>query len=219
MDAASSEILDQVALYYSGKLKTHGATPKGVDWRDSVSQERRFARFNDLLRNDLAASVADVGCGYGGYLSYLRRQGFSGPYLGIDVSAPMIASAEARFQDDGQARFTVSDSLAGRYDYVIASGIFNVRLGVSVAAWEEHIAGTIEMMANAADKGFAFNCLSKKVDYRRGDLYYGDPDVWLEFCRRITRGEPVVDEVPELHDFTIFVRRDTVRQEWAGQAE
>ena len=47
----SSDLLrGQARDYYEGKLRTHGATPAGVDWNSQESQELRFALLDDSLK-------------------------------------------------------------------------------------------------------------------------------------------------------------------------
>jgi SAM-dependent methyltransferase len=202
------EILSTVASYYSGKLEQHGETPKGVDWRDERAQEERFAHLSAVWRepNDLTGSIADLGCGYGSYLGYLRVNGFTGAYSGFDVSQAMIDSARKRFAGDPAAEFVLGNALDVPVDYVVASGIFNVRLTTPVPDWERYIFETIDAMQRVSRKGFAFNCLTNKVTYRRDDLYYGDPQFWLDHCRR-EGSVPALREDASLFDFTIIVRK------------
>jgi SAM-dependent methyltransferase len=204
----TQDILSTVASYYSGKLREHGETPKGVDWRDERAQEERFAHLSAVWRkpNDVTASIADLGCGFGSYLGYLRAQGFSGPYTGYDVSEAMINSARARFATDGDAEFIAGNAMDRPHDYVVASGIFNVRLTTPVDDWERYITETIDAMERVSRKGFAFNCLTNKVSYRRDDLYYGDPERWLSYCRR-EGSVPELREDASMFDFTIIVHK------------
>jgi SAM-dependent methyltransferase len=59
-----------------------------------------------------ARRVLDVGCGTGATtLAVARRLGADGEALGVDISAPMVASARARAERDGSpARFVVADA-------------------------------------------------------------------------------------------------------------
>ncbi len=205
---ARPDVLRQVASYYSGKLDAHGVTPKGVDWRDVSSQQIRFAQFDSLFNGDWSGSIADLGCGYGEYLTYLRQRGFTGAYYGIDVAAAMIEAAQQRFRNDTHARFAVDHAVHEPHDYIVASGIFNVRLDVPVDAWESYVASTIETMAKCACRGIAFNCITNKVDYMRDDLYYGDPQLWRLHCEKFLGGEAELHENYGLYDFTIVVRKN-----------
>src|SRR3954453_20757562 len=75
MNATSNErIRQRVADYYSGKIRQHGPTPAGVDWRDREGQE---ARFDGLLKivDPPATSLIELGCGYGALYDYLVARG------------------------------------------------------------------------------------------------------------------------------------------------
>ena len=48
---SSNVLRDQARDYYEGKLRTHGATPAGVDWNSQESQELRFALLAHLWRD------------------------------------------------------------------------------------------------------------------------------------------------------------------------
>ena len=42
MDKSKSDLLAEVAAYYSAKLAEHGATPLGVDWNGEKSSNATF---------------------------------------------------------------------------------------------------------------------------------------------------------------------------------
>ena len=56
-------------------------------------------------------------------------------------------------------------------DYIIASGLFNVKQNYNDDEWNEYVVDTLSV------KGFAFNLLTKysDKDYRNNNLFYSDP--------------------------------------------
>src|SRR5262245_63730904 len=103
-----ASILAQVQEYYDDKLQTHGATPRGVDWNSSESQELRFAQLVRLIDAERAFSVNDYGCGYGALADYLERGTYQFQYIGFDVSTKMIAKARELHARANHLRF-ISD--------------------------------------------------------------------------------------------------------------
>ena len=148
--------LDRIPEHYERLLATHGATPRGADFRDESSQRVRFDRLDRLVLD--VGSVCDLGCGYGAYLDHLRSAGWTGAYAGIDLTPGMIGAARERHPE---ARFEVG-STPVEADAVVASGIFNVRFGDD-DAWAAHVRRTIDAMWSACAVGMAFNVLSRAV--------------------------------------------------------
>lgn len=78
--------------------------------------EQMFEPFEDLLVGMICAGsgyrVLDVGCGTGSTtLAVARRLGVKGHCVGADVSAPMIAAAQARAEREGStAHFVRADA-------------------------------------------------------------------------------------------------------------
>jgi SAM-dependent methyltransferase len=201
-------LLDDVAHYYAERLRRFGTTPAGVDWRDETSQHTRFEQLCKVIANP-AGAVLDLGCGYGALLDFLRERGFSGAYRGIDVAPEMVEAAAARHAGDGRASFETGSAPQGAADYVIASGIFNVRQRRSDKEWRSYVAATIAAMNQAAHRGFAFNCLTSYSDPERmrGDLYYGDPCHYFDVCKRLYSRQVALLHDYGLWEFTIIVRK------------
>ena len=202
-------LLRAVERYYTGRLQEHGTTAKGVDWNSEESQRLRFrqlARLWDDERDDV--SVIDFGCGYGALLDYLRDEGRAFVYQGFDISDAMIKAATSRAGARGRSMFTSDSAQLERADYVVASGVFNVKLEVDSKAWEAYMHQTVDTMASLATRGFAFNALTSysDSDKRRDDLYYADPRYWFDHCKRTySRFVTLIHDYP-LYEFTILVR-------------
>jgi len=203
------DIVRQVAEYYAGKLAAHGPTAPGVDWNSETSQALRHRQFLRLFADEHAASILDLGCGYGDFLPFLRQHGFTGTYVGYDVAPEMIEAAR-RLHGEGSDRAwrvgAVPDETA---DYAIASGIFNVKGGVSIADWTNYLDRTIGILARSGTLGFAFNVLSLSSDpeFRRSDLYYADPVAMLAMLlERYGRAVALLQDYG-LYEFTVLARK------------
>lgn len=205
----ASTILGDVARYYTSKLEEHGTTARGVDWNGEDSQTLRF---DQLLRIvDVAGrfSINDVGCGYGALLDYLDARGLEVDYTGIDVSAEMASAGAQRFEGRADTHFVCGPRLDHEADYSVASGIFNVRLEWSDTKWQGYIEETLDLLNATSRRGFSFNCLTSYSDASkmRDYLYYADPCVLFDLCKRRYSKSVALLHDYGLYEFTILVRK------------
>lgn len=205
---SDDKLLHNVSTYYTEKVKEYGATPRGVDWNSEESQYLRFDKISELLRDRTEFSILDFGCGTGAYLKYLSEKDVACSYTGFDISPEMIETAKkVNTNLNGEFR---TDLTGQNFDYVIASGIFNVRLQFNLDQWETYVHNTIEKLNQLSTKGFAFNILTLYSDEekRRGDLYYADPLRYFDLCKKkYSRFVTLLHDYP-LYEFTLLVRKD-----------
>ncbi|AYG46028.1 class I SAM-dependent methyltransferase [Pseudomonas sp. Leaf58] len=208
----STNILQDVADYYSSRIRAHGATPEGVDWNGSASQQLRFAQLLKLVpvnEQQEGFSLIDVGCGYGALLAWLQARGVTVDYHGYDVSEQMIAAARQQHPASATVCFEVAESASRQADYAVASGIFNVCQATPRATWEAYIADVLRTMDACSRKGFAFNCLTSYSDppFMRDYLYYGDPCFYFDLCKTTYSREVALLHDYGLYEFTLLVRK------------
>jgi SAM-dependent methyltransferase len=209
MNPKSSDILAEVADYYSAKLAEHGETPRGVDWNGEESQVLRFDQLSKVIAQPSGFSVNDLGCGYGAMFEYLGSRYHDVTYRGVDVSSDMIHAARKRYATSSNSCFAVSADPAEIADYGIASGIFNVRLERSDGEWFNYLKATLDVLDRTSRRGFAFNCLTSysDADKMRDYLYYADPCALFDLCkRRYSRHVALLHDY-DLYEFTILVRK------------
>ena len=204
-----TRILAEVGAYYAGKVRDHGATPRGADWNSAESQTLRFDRLLDVCRDEPSPSLIDYGCGYGALLDHLAATGRPFRYQGFDVSADMVAVARSRHAERGEDGFVADESRLARADYALASGIFNVRLATPDDVWRAYLLGTLERLDALGAKGFAFNALSlySEPERRRPDLHYADPLALFDHCKRTFSPRVALLHDYPLYEFTILVRK------------
>jgi SAM-dependent methyltransferase len=202
-------ILERVAHYYAEKLRAFGATPRGVDWNSADSQALRFSRLLQVVEPDGEVSINDYGCGYGALVDHLEAAGRPLTYCGFDISEPMIGAARARHAGSTRCSFIADPARLLPADYTVASGIFNVKLDHPVDAWREYVLQTLAILESLSTRGFAFNMLSTYSDLekRRDDLFYADPLLMFDVCkRRFSPRVSLLHDYP-LYEFTVIVRR------------
>ncbi|HEY0631825.1 MAG TPA: class I SAM-dependent methyltransferase [Thermoleophilaceae bacterium] len=199
------ELLSDVERYYSAKLREHGATAAGVDWNGEPSQRLRFEQLLRIVEEPSAGTLIDWGCGYGALAEHI---GHGIEYWGHDVSPEMLAAANERL--GGRARLTADPDALPVADYVVASGVFNVKQGTDSADWEAYVCDTLDQLAAHARRGFAFNMLTSwsDADRMRADLYYGDPCKWFSHCKRNYARNVALLHDYGLYEFTVLVRVD-----------
>jgi SAM-dependent methyltransferase len=205
-----SEIIkNQVSDYYSKKISEFGATPQGVDWNGELSQNLRFTQLMKVCEeNDNNFTILDYGCGYGGMLDYLlpiyeNRM----DYKGLDISSEMIKAA--RLKHNANHEFYETLPVDFKVDYVVASGIFNVRQDISDEEWLKYIHQTLDEINNISLKGFSFNILTSYSDaeYMRNYLYYANPETIFSYCKKkYSLRVALLHDYP-LYEFTIIVKK------------
>lgn len=205
---SDSIVTAKIAHYYGERLAEHGATPRGVDWNSLEAQQVRFDQlFKIVGANDRAPSVIDYGCGYGAFTDYLLARRPRATIMGYDVSDSMIRAAQVSHPSSVES-FTSERARLVAADYVVASGIFSVKMDVSTVDWETYIFSTIDDLASLALKGFAFNMLTTYSDpaRMRENLYYGNPHRFFDHCRTYSRNVALLHDY-EIYEFTIHVRK------------
>lgn len=198
-----------VEQYYSEKIRTYGATARGVDWNSPRSQELRFEQLLKVCDSSEAFTINDYGCGYGALVEYMTDRGYAFAYRGFDLSGEMIAKAKGLHQGLGHCQFFTDESLLTTADYTVASGVFNVKLKIPDEVWGDYMLQSLQRISLLSGKGFAFNNLTKYSDrdHMRSDLFYADPCVLFDYCKtKFSRHVSLLHDYG-LYEFTILVRK------------
>lgn len=200
--------LKKIKDYYSEKIKLYGPTSKGVDWNTIESQYLRFNRLTTILSRTDKSTILDYGCGYGALLDYLINEYPSDAftYSGYDISSEMIKEAKKKFPSNAK-KFKNTFDIKNRFDYVFASGIFNVKLDAENKDWEKYVLSEIEILFNASKKGISFNLLTSysDIEFRSDKLYYADPSFYFNWCMKNLSKNVKLDHHYPLYEFTISI--------------
>jgi ubiquinone/menaquinone biosynthesis C-methylase UbiE len=146
---SDSEYLTFIRDYYREKIEAFGATPQGVDWNGTDSQNLRFRIQYNLTKEVLTpeSRILDYGCGYGEFAKFLLGENFSGSYTGYDIVEESLRIASSRFELENGINFVTSLDIGSQFDILFASGIFNVQTGESNEWLNAHVRRTLKEMS------------------------------------------------------------------------
>ena len=193
LDATSRAHLHE---FYRSALDRFGpGHSMAVWWASRKAQERRFEVLAEAGPWQ-GASVADVGCGLGDLFGFMEARGLGVRYEGYDINDRMLDAARAKHPHP-RARFVhrdvVAEGFPRRFDYVVASGTFNVRVKRHAA----YLRGAVEAMYAGCRRALAMNVLTpiaaghpdeETVQRLYGDLFYHTPlEPLVAWCRGVAR--------------------------------
>ena len=166
---------------YAACLGRHGPTPQGVFWNSQKTQSARFAALLAAVSEDQATwqragsapVIADIGCGYGALLAYMRaRSGTAAwTYHGIDITPAMIRACRTQYPDMA-AQFTIGKAPPVPVDYCLFSGTFNLCLIADPARWQRYILDALVPCWRESRHGMVLNLLCAATPTIRNHIFY-----------------------------------------------
>ncbi len=208
------KFLNDVNAYYTDKVRQFGDSPQGVDWNSEESQVLRFEQLCKLLpqNNEEYFSVLDYGCGYGAMSAYISKNYPNANYTGYDISEEMIKKAKDKYPSKGSQKIKWIKKIKenASFDYVIASGIFNVKLKQNSQEWYQYILDTLFIFNKITIKGFSFNCLTSFSDkeYMKEHLYYSNPMELFYYCKiNFSRYVALLHDYP-IYEFCLLIKKN-----------
>ena len=157
-------LVDTVYSKYIEKYSKN--QPECVGWLDGSK--------NVLIRNQKIYeagigdndSVLDIGCGVAHLYEFLKMGGWNGKYLGVDPNKKAIDMIDENINAMHGTIEDLPDFM--KYDWVIASGVFNLGLTENLTF------SIIHNMISHANKGIIFNMLQAPYPDSKYEAYYPD---------------------------------------------
>ncbi|MEK9774408.1 MAG: SAM-dependent methyltransferase, partial [Candidatus Woesearchaeota archaeon] len=92
-----------------------------------------------------------------------------------------------------------------KYDYVIMNGIFTVKRSLSFDDMFNFMKEMIKIVSIKANIGFAFNVMSKQVDWERDDLFHLPFDSLASFLTKDISRNFIIRNDYGLYEYTVYV--------------
>ena len=150
---------------YNKKFERFGKSVESLGWSGGEkSQNQRFKTICEIGIQD-GHSILDVGCGFGTFFQFLKNKYTNLIYTGVDINQKFIDIAQADFQDAVFLKKDIlTDKIDFKYDWVVASGIFNRILEYENTIM--YLDKMIKKMYSLSTMGIAIDFMHEFVDYR-----------------------------------------------------
>lgn len=204
--------LTDIQAFFKEQFVKHGESAEGVGWNSTYAQDVRFDQLIKVISGTGPFSLIEFGCGYGYLLDYLDdRKIRPAAFYGYDIVPDSVEFARKKYAGRPATSFHLDLAEVPVSDYLVASGVFNVKLDSSYPDWTRYIIDNLDEFNRLTRKGFALNFLTKYSDAdrmaQRPDLYYADPCYFFDYCKQHYSRNVALLHDYEIYDFTIIVRK------------
>jgi len=201
----------KIIEHYENCLEKHGDTHLGVDWPKQEDVDKRYKIMLDIIRlnkeNDIV-SILDFGCGTAHLLEYIKKNKYEKIlYSGLDISQKFIDVAKEKYPTNSFYCIDIFDSgeEIQNFDYIVMNGVFTEKRELSFDEMWNYFTKMISIIYEKCNKGFAFNVMSKNVDWEREDLFHVSHDLLSDFlCKNLTRNYVIRNDYG-LYEYTVYV--------------
>lgn len=167
----------ELLSFFDRHLRDHGDTPQAVRWTPA-GQRRRYEAFRGIIGKLEGKSLLDFGCGKGDFYGFLRDQGDTGAFCGVDVNPGLTALARRKYPEAEFLTLDIEEApWQRRFDVVVACGVFNLRIGGIAASHRE----TIKALYDLCRESLHLNFLTARTPRQDVELFYVEPADLLRF--------------------------------------
>jgi len=206
------KLIKKTLNYYEASFTKYGNNYKGMNW---PSKKGQYTRFEELIKianlND--KTIHDVGCGNGEFLKFLNKKNIKFKFFyGSDISKIIINQSKQNFNNTKNVKFECIDILKQKkikkFDYVFASGIFNVKNNFDKKSWNKHVFRIIKKLSEISRNGCSFNLMTPFTTYRERKIYYQSIDELVKYLRNNISKKIIINHSYNLWEYTVYVYKN-----------
>jgi SAM-dependent methyltransferase len=199
-----------IVKHYEDCFEKHGDNHLGVDWPKIEDVDKRYKVMLEVIKNSSEKStLLDFGCGLSGLYDYLTKNNYKNiEYIGSDISEKFIDASRTKFPQNNYFKLDlIKENLPQKYDYIVANGVFTEKRELTFDEMFEYFKNMITKLFNSAEKGIAFNVMSKQVDWERDDLFHLPLDVLAWFVTKNLTRNFIIRNDYGLYEYSVYIYR------------
>jgi SAM-dependent methyltransferase len=202
-----------IISHYESCLERHGDSHLGVDWPKQEDVNIRHRVMLEVVRPKLhngTISLLDFGCGAAHLNEYIRDNRVANiKYAGLDLSDKFVELCRRKFP---ASDFYCLDLLEQTealpsFDYIVMNGVFTEKRSLTFEEMFAYFKRLVKKVFAQAEKGIAFNVMSKHVDWEREDLFHLPFDMLATFLKQELSRNFVIRNDYGLYEYTTYVYR------------
>jgi SAM-dependent methyltransferase len=194
-----------IIAQYQSAFREHGRSSAAV----LCPKGRHGLRFDALLAQLDASgkTLLDFGCGLGHLCEHLRQRNIDCQYYGVDVVPEFIASNRAVYPGRNFQQISDISDVTGRFNIILASGVFNLRYLDDPAANRAYVEAQILALFDRCDEALTLDFMTSHVDFKREEAFHADPADMLGFAIEKLSRRVVIDHSYMPFEFCMTVFR------------
>ncbi|HVX25472.1 MAG TPA: class I SAM-dependent methyltransferase [Parafilimonas sp.] len=203
-----------IVEHYEHCLDEYGDSHKGVDWPKQDDTEKRYEVMLNVIKfgkdTQKKAELLDFGCGAAHLLDFMIKKNIENiNYSGLDISEKFISLSRKKFSNVPFYCLDILDSKTAlpSFDYIIMNGVFTEKRELSFEEMWNYFCKMLKKIFQFADKGIAFNVMSKAVDWERDDLFHLPTDLLVDFLTKNLTRNFIIRNDYGLYEYTTYVYR------------
>lgn len=208
----NKKYLTSIVKHYENCLDKYGDTHLGVDWPKVGDASKRYEVMLDITRfaKDKAGRInlLDFGCGAAHLYQFILDNNLKNiEYSGLDVSEKFVALSRKKFKGTSFYCVDILDSNLAlpNFDYIIMNGVFTEKRELSFNEMWNYFCKMLVEVFKKANKGIAFNVMSKAVDWEREDLFHVSADLLIEFLTKNLTRNFIIRNDYGLYEYTVYL--------------
>jgi SAM-dependent methyltransferase len=208
----SKKYLNSIVRHYEECLEKYGDNHLGVDWPKLDDVEKRYKIMLDIIRvkedSSDKVSLLDFGCGAAHLFQYILDQNINNiSYAGLDVSEKFVRLSREKYPE---LLFFQEDILEGKtklpyFDYIVMNGVFTEKRELSFDEMWDYLSIMLLKVFSFANKGIAFNVMSKSVEWEREDLFHLPTDILINFLTKKMTRNFIIRNDYGLYEYTTYI--------------
>lgn len=198
---------------YEENFQKYGDSYLTLYWPKKEDVDLRYQIMLEVIRplTNHSIELLDFGCGLSHLYDYIIRHNLIDKikYSGLDISEKFIQVSKNKYPNINYYCQDILERQTGlpNFDYVIMNGVFTAKEDMSFDEMFDYFKLVLSRVYDKTRAGFAFNVMSKLVDWEREDLFHLPFDVLTAFLTKYISRNFIIRHDYGLYEYTVYVYR------------
>jgi len=192
---------------YENAFHQHGDSPQAV-LMPKGRQEIRFHSLTHHITEDKDFSLLDYGCGLAHLKPFLDEHYKNVNYTGADAVSTFIETCRSKYPRVQFFNAQSPTEIAGEYDYIVASGVFNLMYIPEIAIHRTMVFDMIGQLFNKAKCYLSVNMMTDAVDFQQPHAYHQNVTEIYNFAFENLSRRLIIDQSYMPYEFTLTIWKD-----------
>ena len=199
--------MDHIKELYRKAFSKYGDSSEAVLW----PKGRQDVRFNALTKHISGVkhfSLLDFGCGLAHLRPFLAQHYRDFSYTGVDIVHEFVEANTLKYPSDSFLKIQNVNEIKKQYDYIVASGTFNISFCESQQEHKELMFEILKTLFKQTNRYLSLNFMTDVVDYKQEGAYHQNVKEIYDFFFGNLSKRIVIDQSYMPYEYTVTVWKD-----------